>query len=57
VFRPPAVGAEVLHAICLLLEHPLARLCQLEGQRSKYLGVTQRRGGWKGLVGLRLDQA
>jgi hypothetical protein len=47
----------VLHAICLLLEHLLACLCQLEGQRSKDLGVTQRRGGWKGLAGLRLGQA
>jgi hypothetical protein len=46
----------VLHAICLLLEHLLACFCQLEGQRSKDLGVT-RWGGWKGLAGLRLGQA
>jgi hypothetical protein len=47
----PAVDAEELHAVCLLLQDSLAGAGQLEGKRAEDVGVAQRRSDRKRLAG------
>jgi len=53
-FADPALDAQEPDAVCLLLEHPLARMGQHEGEPGEGVGVAERRGGRELLAVARL---